>query len=58
VDHVFEHGECGQLGGCHKTIPVFKRVETDTMSSRMLPIIGGLGVFHHDRELAPLTGNR
>lgn len=36
----------------------FKRVETDMMISRMLPIIGGLGVFHHDRELAPLTGNR
>ena len=32
----------------------FKRVETDTMISRMLPIVGGLGVFHHDRELAPL----
>lgn len=32
----------------------FKRVETDTMIQRMLPIIGGLGMFHHDRELAPL----
>lgn len=32
----------------------FKRVETDTMIDRMLPIIGGLGVFHHDRVLAPL----
>lgn len=32
----------------------FARVETDTMISRMLPIIGGLGVFHHDRQLAPL----
>lgn len=32
----------------------FKRVETDTMISRILPIIGGLATFHHDRELAPL----
>ena len=32
----------------------FKRAETDTMISRILPIIGGLGTFHHDRELAPL----
>lgn len=32
----------------------FTRVETDTMIDKMLPIIGGLGVFHHDRELAPL----
>lgn len=32
----------------------FARVETDTMIQRMLPIIGGLGVFHHDRALAPL----
>ncbi|GAA1796999.1 DUF1254 domain-containing protein [Agromyces neolithicus] len=32
----------------------FKRVETDTMIERMLPIIGGIGVFHHDRALAPL----
>jgi hypothetical protein len=32
----------------------FKRVETDTMIDRMLPIIGGVGVFHHDRALAPL----
>ncbi|GAA1794854.1 DUF1254 domain-containing protein [Agromyces lapidis] len=31
----------------------FARVETDTMIHRMLPIIGGLGAFHHDRELAP-----
>lgn len=40
------------------SIPVnvdnFARVETDTMIERMLPIIGGLGAFHHDRELAPL----
>ena len=33
----------------------FKRVETDTMIDRMLPIIGGVGVFHHDRALAPLN---
>ena len=32
----------------------FTRAETDTMISRMLPIIGGLATFHHDRELAPL----
>lgn len=32
----------------------FARAESDTMIARMLPIIGGLGVFHHDRELAPL----
>lgn len=32
----------------------FASVETDTMIQRMLPIIGGLGVFHHDRALAPL----
>lgn len=32
----------------------FTRVETDTMIDRMLPIIGGMGVFHHDRVLAPL----
>ncbi|WP_280339433.1 DUF1214 domain-containing protein [Nocardia neocaledoniensis] len=32
----------------------FTRVETDTMIMNMLPIIGGLGVFHHDRALAPL----
>lgn len=32
----------------------FKRVETDTMIARMLPIMGGVGTFHHDRELAPL----
>ncbi|MBW0272290.1 carboxylesterase [Nocardia sp. MH4] len=32
----------------------FTRVESDTMIQRMLPIIGGLGVFKHDRELAPL----
>ncbi|MFS6528696.1 DUF1254 domain-containing protein [Microbacterium aurugineum] len=41
------------------TIPVtldnFTRVETDTMILKMLPIIGGVGVFHHDRELAPLS---
>ncbi|MEV0334051.1 DUF1214 domain-containing protein [Nocardia sp. NPDC050717] len=40
------------------SIPVnvdnFARAETDTMIERMLPIVGGLGVFHHDRELAPL----
>ncbi|MCD5348455.1 DUF1254 domain-containing protein [Agromyces sp. S2-1-8] len=36
------------------SIDDFARIETDTMISRMLPIIGGLGVFHHDRELAPL----
>ncbi len=32
----------------------FTRAETDTMISRMLPIIGRVGVFHHDRELPPL----
>lgn len=32
----------------------FARVESDTMITRMLPIVGGLGVFHHDRQLAPL----
>lgn len=32
----------------------FTRVETDTMIMKMLPIIGGLGIFHHDRALAPL----
>ena len=32
----------------------FTRVETDTMITRMLPIIGSLGSFHHDRQLAPL----
>ncbi|MGV2902214.1 DUF1254 domain-containing protein [Microbacterium sp. AGC62] len=32
----------------------FTRVETDTMIDRMLPIIGGVGVFHHDRALPPL----
>ncbi|QNA92687.1 MULTISPECIES: DUF1254 domain-containing protein [unclassified Microbacterium] len=32
----------------------FTRVETDTMIERMLPIIGGVGVFHHDRALPPL----
>jgi len=36
------------------TVDNFKRVETDTMIDRMLPIIGGVGVFHHDRALAPL----
>jgi len=36
------------------SIDNFTRVETDTMIDRMLPIIGALGVFHHDRELAPL----
>lgn len=44
------------------SIPVnvdnFARVETDTMIERMLPIIGGLGAFHHDRELAPRTSSR
>lgn len=33
----------------------FTRVETDTMIDRMMPIIGGVGVFHHDRVLAPLS---
>jgi len=41
------------------TIPVtldnFMRVESDTMIQKMLPIIGGVGFFHHDRELAPLS---
>ncbi|MGW5452793.1 DUF1254 domain-containing protein [Nocardia sp. NPDC003979] len=32
----------------------FTKVETNTMLMKMLPIIGGLGVFHHDRDLAPL----
>ena len=32
----------------------FARVESDTMIAKMLPIVGGLGVFHHDRQLAPL----
>ncbi|MFF0453813.1 DUF1254 domain-containing protein [Nocardia africana] len=32
----------------------FARAETDTMIERILPIVGGLGQFHHDRELAPL----
>ncbi|UNK71459.1 DUF1214 domain-containing protein [Microbacterium sp. H1-D42] len=36
------------------TIDNFTRAETDAMITRMLPIIGGQGVFHHDRELAPL----
>lgn len=40
------------------TIPVtidnFANAETESMITRMLPIIGGLGVFHHDRRLAPL----
>lgn len=37
------------------TLDNFTRVETDTMIQKMLPIIRGLGVFHHDRELAPLS---
>lgn len=36
------------------TVDNFTRAETDTMIRNMLPIIGGLGVFHHDRELSPL----
>ncbi|MFE6734541.1 DUF1254 domain-containing protein [Microbacterium sp. NPDC057650] len=40
------------------TIPVtidnFAQAETESMITRMLPIIGSLGVFHHDRQLAPL----
>ncbi|GAA4483217.1 DUF1214 domain-containing protein [Rhodococcus olei] len=32
----------------------FARVESDTMIAEMLPILGGIGVFHHDRQLAPL----
>lgn len=36
------------------TIDNFARAETDAMITRMLPILGGQGVFHHDRELAPL----
>ncbi len=47
------------MKGSSMTIPItldnFTRVETDTMIQNMLPIIGGLGVFHHDRELAPLS---
>lgn len=36
------------------TVDNFKRVETDTMISRIVSIFGEQGVFHHDRELAPL----
>ncbi|QDZ16394.1 DUF1254 domain-containing protein [Humibacter ginsenosidimutans] len=36
------------------TLDNFPRVETDTMIAGMLPIIGAVGVFHHDRDLAPL----
>ncbi|MGW5309503.1 DUF1214 domain-containing protein [Nocardia thailandica] len=32
----------------------FARIESDAMIAKMLPIVGGLGVFHHDRALAPL----
>jgi hypothetical protein len=35
-------------------VDTFAHVETDTMISRILSLTGGLGVFHHDRELAPL----
>lgn len=36
------------------TIDNFTRAETDAMIARMLPIVGGQAVFHHDRVLAPL----
>lgn len=36
------------------TIDNFARAETEDMIVRMLPIIGGQGIFHHDRQLAPL----
>ncbi|MFE5307009.1 DUF1254 domain-containing protein [Isoptericola sp. NPDC056605] len=36
------------------SIDNFARAETDTMIARMLPMVGGLGIFHHDRALAPL----
>lgn len=32
----------------------FARVESDIMVAKMLPIVGGIGVFHHDRQPAPL----
>lgn len=35
------------------TVDNFPRAESDTMIARMLPIIGDLGVFHHDRQLPP-----
>lgn len=40
--------------GIPVTIDNFANAETESMITRMLPIVGGLGVFHHDRQLAPL----
>lgn len=40
--------------GIPVTIDNFANAETESMISGMLPIIGGLGIFHHDRQLAPL----
>jgi hypothetical protein len=36
------------------TIDNFVRAETDAMFAGLIPALGGQGVFHHDRALAPL----